>query len=161
MDHWSSTTEGAHISISYTLKNGGTAPAIGTFTIGSGLIVGPMPRTPEETRRIIDCGKVTRTPRPGGMPPTIDKFSGDVGVLILPGDTQEIKSTLHTPKGQTKVTRPQEVWFPLCIRYKDDLGDYHGTGVLWKFVADGGNEIQGVESVEGSFKQIGIGNEAY
>lgn len=154
---------GVHISISYTIKNGGTAPAIGMFTIGPGLVVGQMPSTPQATRQMIDCEIPTVTPAVG-MPGTIDKASNVVGLLVLPGDVYEIKGyTLRAPRGQAVFgIRAQSVLFPLCIRYKDDLGSFHGTGVMWRFVASGDQrEIVPRGSIEGRFEQLGIGNISY
>jgi hypothetical protein len=153
---------GAHVSVSYVLKNGGTAPALGTIQINKGLIVGPMPRTPEEIRQTIDCSKPTILP-PSGLPGTIANAS-NIGLLILPGDADEIKDyTLATQRNQpVPSTGLQEVWFPLCIRYKDERGDFHGTGLLWRFISsDGKREVVPMGSIQGTFERIGVGNESY
>jgi hypothetical protein len=143
---------GAYISISDTLKNGGTAPALGTTQMNQGLIIGPMPRTPEETRQKIDCSK-------GGF----SIISNVAGVLILPGDTVEFKNLKlnSQPRQAIPNVGPQEIWFTLCIQYKDESGDFHGTGLLWRFDPADEKPILPRGSVHGVFTQIGIGNESY
>src|ERR1039457_1859544 len=50
-------TTGAHVSVSYTLKNGGTAPAIGTFTMSPGLVLldSKTTRDMDYFRQMIGC----------------------------------------------------------------------------------------------------------
>ncbi|HLV95735.1 MAG TPA: hypothetical protein VKS44_11130 [Candidatus Acidoferrales bacterium] len=141
----------ASIAISLVLKNGGTAPALNTVIVNQGLIFGPMPSTPAETRLAIDCGQ-----RQSLFP-----INNETGALLLPNDTQPTDTTLRT---QTPINdrQPQEVWFSLCIRYTDEKGIAHGTGLLWKFIhVNGSHEIQPYGTVRGRFMQIHVGNEAY
>jgi len=141
---------GAHVTVSFTIKNAGSAPALGVGTMNGGLIVGPMPRTPEQARTAIGLRLI---------PPNVSDIAG---ILILPNDSYEIKALqLTTPKEQI-TKEPQEVWFTLCIWYKDEMGSPHGTGLLWRFDSDRGESlIRPVEAVLGSFTRIGIGNESY
>lgn len=144
---------GAHVSISYLVRNGGIAPAIGTLTMMSALFVGPMPRTPDEARRAIGCGNNS-----AGL------SGNSIGVLILPNDAYEVSNfPLHTQQGQpVNYTEPQEVWFTICIRYTDELGNPHGTGLLWRFDSSGGERsILPKGAVQGQFTQIGFGNESF
>jgi hypothetical protein len=144
---------GAHISISYFVKNGGIAPAIGTVTMMSALVVGPMPQTPEAARQVIGCEKSPA-----------NQISNTFGIPILPNDTYEVKRfLLETQQRQAiAAVEPQEVWFTICIRYKDELGNAHGTGLLWRFdSSDGKRAILPKGSVQGTFTRIGFGNESY
>jgi hypothetical protein len=142
---------GAKVTVSFALKNGGTAPALETTNMNQGLIFGPLPRTPEETRKVISCDRG-------------DAFlPAGVGTLILPNETYKVHLPLEIPQGQIVANaRSQEVWFTICIRYKDEHGNNHGTGLLWRFVSDDGKRtIEPRGAVRGNFERIGIGNESY
>lgn len=152
---------GIHVPISYILKNGGATPAIGVFTIISDLRVGPIPKTPQEARQIMDCGKIINTPSKE-EPGTVDKLSNDYGVLLFPNGIDKIKYTLKTPERQFISDNIREVWFSICIRYKDENGDFHGTSMIWKFVPiDKKQTILEMGSYQGTFEQITVGYEAY
>lgn len=140
------------ISISYSVKNGGAAPAIGTMVLNSELIIGPLPRSPLEARQTINCSK---------NPDFI--LSSMVGVLVIPGDSFETKDYLVQTRILQDFTQPQEVWFTQCIRYTDELGELHGTGLLWRFESDGERafRIRKSSMLRGQFVRIGIGNESY
>jgi hypothetical protein len=149
--------DGVHVSVSFALKNGGAAPASGTLIFGSKLLVREtMPVIAEDIRRVIDCEPTAAN----GFSATSDV----AGYLMLPGETRELEDfTVHTPTGQLfPAFSAQEVWLPLCIRYKDDMGQAHATGLLWSFVsADGHEKIRPTGSVNGKFIQVAIGNVSY
>jgi hypothetical protein len=70
--------------------------------------------------------------------------------------------TLKTQGAIPPNTGRWNIWFPLCIRYKDEIGNFHGTGLLWQFVSSKGEPaVPPLGSTTGSFKQIGVGNESY
>ena len=71
-----------HAAISFVIKNGGTAPALGVITINSGLKFEPLP-TPQTAKQVIDCNK-------NGFSP------GAFGILLLPNETNEIDLGLDT-----------------------------------------------------------------
>lgn len=142
----------ASISISYSVKNGGAAAAIATVVLHSELRVEPMPKTPEKARAEIGCGK-------NGFRAS----SGTMGILVLPGDSFEIKDFILQCRINPGSDGPQEVWFTQCISYTDELGGVHGTGLLWRFDPDGNRTIQVRKPtiVQGRFTRIGFGNESY
>lgn len=140
----------AKVTVSFVLKNGGTSPALETTNVNQGLIFGSPPKTPEDTRKVISCGREEAF-LPAGF-----------GILILPNDTHTVKQLLlQTRQGQV-ASSSQEVWFTICVRYKDEHGNSHGTGLLWRFVSDEGKRmIEPRGAVKGTFERIGVGNESY
>lgn len=144
--------QGGHISLSYTLKNGGTAPAIGTW-VQTRLISRRMPTTKDDARIIINCG-------PDGNQPTDTVNSNVFGTLMLPNDTRQ------NGDGATLVDKPSsdtEILLPVCIRYKDENGGLHATGLIWlfrSFYKSRDGIIPG-STLQGQFVQLGIGNFSY
>jgi hypothetical protein len=145
---------GAQIPITYSITNGGTAPALGTTLIFThALVVGTMPG-PAEARQAINCGK----------PSPIADLSNETGVLILPGQNGgEIHRLLKTlDAAHFTKTVPTDVWAPVCILYKDESGDYHGTGFLLVFYSHTGqSQILPIGSVEGQLSVSGWGHIEY
>jgi hypothetical protein len=145
--------DGAHVSVSFVLKNGGAAPASGVLIFGSKLMIREtMPVMAEDIRRVIDCEPTAAN----GLAAASDM----AGFLLLPGEPREVlEDTVDTPTRQLfPAFSAQEVWLPLCIRYKDDMGHAHATGLLWSFIsADGHEKIRPSGSVSGKFIQAPIG----
>ncbi len=148
------------IPVSYTLKNGGTTPAIGVLIFGGHLVLrDPGPMLDLEPKHLVDCDK--RNEISASFTNAADNA---VGFLILPGDTKTIDEMVRLDKSQdiTSIDSSKEVLFPLCVRYRDDIGESHGTGVVWEFSSDdGATVIPGVGTYVGSFKQIGMGSVSY
>jgi hypothetical protein len=149
---------GAQIPMTYILKNGGTAPALGVNVFTVGLAVGTLPHTPEDARRVIDCEE------PASIPFSIAEFSNKIGTLILPGDSSTTQHFLlkTQPVNFTKTAVATDIWAPVCIRYKDEAGNHHATGFLLVFISRAEqSQIVPIGSVEGELRVNGWGYVTY
>lgn len=145
------------LSVEFTIRNGGSAVSVGTSLFEKGLKIIPdeTPIDKEDFRSWTACDQTSSV--------TETQITDVSGFLILPGD-----STAPAPKdlvGPMPLNKPTlvSVWVPFCLRYKDDLGGYHGAGLLWEFVADNGTtggtpKIAANGSTKGRLIPVPFGN---
>ncbi len=150
------SSKGATVAVIISLKNSGASPAIGVFDADSSeLIIGHVPSTANEAIQIIGCGKM-----PKDSP--IEKASDYVGHFIVSGATFKETAETWSTKKSFSINMPVEVWFPTCVRYKDEMGDSHATGAIWRYITPDGKTIFNPKgTIKGKFIIFPTGNTAY
>lgn len=145
--------EGATVTVQYSVKNGGTAPARYTNTVSKLSIGTAQSPQLDQQKAITFCGTGN-----------VSLFIGlaQVGIpLILPGDvlgTTQITLTLAKENFEiTNNTYGVRVYWFGCIAYSDEFGKPHGTAFVMEYVSDGKGVFPPTGVVQGTFMQTGIG----
>lgn len=128
-------SSGFHTSISYSIKNGGTAPAVRAIDYCSGLHVDDG----DHLVQAEDCMAKYNEGSIGfeGIKERVKERPKNVlGFLLLPGEITQTKNfDLNVPLHYNKEAGIF-ISYTLGVCYQDDLGKVHQTSILWKFVPD-------------------------
>ncbi len=144
--------EGGHLEISYTIRNGGTAPAISVATIQELTVSNsPVPNPNALKERLEQL-----TP-----PNFVDTITGFGGTLLLP------EATMDIPPSQVKVLKMAldqiqgnkvSLFLFLSIAYRDESKAIHKTGAVYIFIGPNGvRSFQPQGTTHGRFQRFGAG----
>jgi hypothetical protein len=144
---------GAHVDITFSIKNGGSSPALRVNPI-LGLVISTYRTLLSDANAMIqrECSI------------GVEMFSHtNVGnPLLLPGDTIELPTTVSTERkdfhfGPTD--NSVEAWLILSIIYQDDLGKPHCSAFAQAYKTDGGQyTLAPAGVIKGRFTRTGFGH---
>jgi hypothetical protein len=140
----------AHSSVSYSIKNEGTSPALNTaraYTLVIGeaqiLLTGAQKYSPCERSAISTLTKV------------LGFFIGP-GDSIMAGPDEVFNNYPFSKIGEVGAV------LQICIGYRDEFETVHGTGSAWRYITDQGKDTFEPEGViAGEWKFYGLGNVSY
>lgn len=149
---------GLHTVVSYTIKNGGTAPAIRLIDYCIGLNV-------LKNADVIDCKnkyyastiQFADVIGDGAVTSISEKPKDALGYLLLPGETHTTPVTLGDnilTIDPISETIDGNVSFTISICYADDLGNFHQTAVMWQFFPSDNNAFHTKGIVPGNSQKI-------
>lgn len=143
----------ARINFDIWLRNTGKSVAINatsTINVWPPGTINISPLIPQGQRlsaavmtTIIDCNKKTVL---ASIPP--------IGTIIMPGGKAKQSFDLHTRR---ELFRPDSrtnrvsAWLPICLVYRDDEGNVHGTGFVLVFESGAGIDFAPIGNIEGRF----------
>lgn len=150
---------GASINFDVSLRNTGKSAAINATILvsnwpPSAINISPFDSVSAEyLTRTVDCNKNAALKAP------------QFGASILPGGRHQWNFNLHTNRSSFAPRNNQvSAWLPICIVYRDDEGNVHGTGLLLLFTSKEGIDhftVHGNGELSGNFITIGAGESVF
>jgi hypothetical protein len=141
----------ASSSVLYVFRNTGNSPAINTMTEGYVIVDNERALL----QKIQEKGPCDRK--------LIEMVTQVVGFFVAPGDSvrQKKAGEVHTLSAFPH-DGPVGAVLQLCVGYRDEFNQPHGTGVSWNYITDAGiDSFEPVGAVPGRWEYYGVGTQVY
>ena len=145
--------DGVHTKADFTVKNGGSSPAINVINQGH-LVV--------KTYVSIDMNPLDRLRNDAGFICAPDLalalHTNQIGLFLLPGEEQPFPSAeLAAKKQDIPVGDLVQVYWVGCMGYSDDSNIQHGTSFVYQFITiSGAKTFPPNGTVDGNFTNFGL-----